>query len=273
MKDASATPNPDLEILTHPSLPCLYKRCINPSRYDLYEEVFRREYSHMKQLQSRMARAGESDLYARLFPAYHKAERDSHGQPYICMDLLSGRTLEEVLSSADYREPGPHQLLDGKDILHIFDQLRIALGWLYRDGIVQFDLLPQNIVVRDEKTFDVSLIDFTDCYYPFLKGAPRGRYNRVDFRVNPALPLSVQMETTCALLFTRLFYNGNCFYKTDFCLDPLKPEGRRTVEFFQRQYGQVIGCLLYSPAGDASDNPLDGFDIWYRHLRRALADH
>lgn len=271
MKDACATPNPDLEILTRSNPRRLYKRCITPSRYDLYEKIFRRECSHMRRLQSRMACAGESGLYARLFPAYHKAGRDSHGRPYICMDLLSGRTLEEVLSGASPTEPGPHRLLCANHILHIFDQLRTALDWLYRGGMVQFDLLPQNIVVRDEKTFDISLIDFTNCCY--CKEEPRGRYNRVDFRVDPALPLSVQMETTCALLFTRLFYNGNCFYETDFCLDPLKPEGRRSVEFFRRQYGQVIGCLLYPPAGVASDNPLDGFDIWYRQLRRTLADH
>ena len=81
------------------------------------------------------------------------------------------------------------------------------------------------------------------------------------------------METTCAILFTRLFYSGNCFYETGFRLDPMTPEGHRSVKFFQGQYGQVIGCLLYPPTGGASDNPLDGFDIWYEHLCRALANH
>lgn len=77
------------------------------------------------------------------------------GQPYIVMDLLTGKTL------ADYLKDRNHLTLN--QTLMVFQQVCLALAEAHKCGIVHRDIKPENIVIDelpDGKSIQVKVVDF-----------------------------------------------------------------------------------------------------------------
>lgn len=76
------------------------------------------------------------------------------GEPYLVMDFLVGRSLEEIIE-----KEGPLNL---DRFMHIFKQTCMALSYIHKRGIVHRDLKPSNIMIvstEGDNEF-VKLVDF-----------------------------------------------------------------------------------------------------------------
>jgi serine/threonine protein kinase len=74
------------------------------------------------------------------------------GQPYIVMDYVEGKTLEELL------QKGP---LETERALRIFSQIADALSFAHQHGVIHRDIKPGNIMVTTESGEEtVKLLDF-----------------------------------------------------------------------------------------------------------------
>lgn len=232
------------------------KTCENPNKYDDYSISFEMEFSHMNQLRILMEQKNATRSYSHLFPNYYSTYCSSSGQPFIRMEFVNGTTLEDILSN---RPPHafPYRLLTHKQMLHIFEQLHDAIYWLYQGGMMQIDLSPQNIMVLNSD-FDISLIDFTNCYYT---KAPSRSYKIIDNRIDTRQPIGMQLRDACALLFTRLFFSGKTHYNEYFSIISAK-------RFFEKEYHQLLNCLFYPNSityvSDMDD--LAYWEDWYEHL-------
>src|SRR5262249_30396360 len=84
----------------------------------------------------------------------HEIERDDAGRPFIVMELLQGRTLQERLRD------GPLTLAETVDVAR---QLLEVLQSMHAIGIVHRDLKPANVFVTDSgrvKVLDFGLAKF-----------------------------------------------------------------------------------------------------------------
>lgn len=81
---------------------------------------------------------------------------EATGQPFIAMELLQGRTLEERLQTQ-----GP---LSAAELVEVFGQLGHALGLAHNKGIVHRDLKPENIFLAQARrkgvSFTAKVLDF-----------------------------------------------------------------------------------------------------------------
>lgn len=247
-----------------------YKRCKNPTEYSHYSKLFQTEFNHMNNLRTLMEKSGTEEIYSRYFPYYYSTDTDCSGQPYICMERIAGNTLEEILTNKNCYEI-PQRLLSHQQILHIYEQLHEAIYWLYQGGMLQLDLSPQNILVLNNN-YDIKLIDFTSCYF-FKK--PTGIHKQIDYRFRPQVSASIQLRDSCALLFTRLFFNGNEYYQKYFASQNIY-KVRINRNYFEKQYPQLLNCLFYPESTEytMSDTvTLSYFECWYETLRKLLCNY
>lgn len=77
---------------------------------------------------------------------------DEEGQPYVVLDYLKGKSIDELL----VRE----KFIPQKRALKIFTQVCSALEHAHRQGIVHRDLKPGNIMLLDDETDYVKVVDF-----------------------------------------------------------------------------------------------------------------
>ncbi|MEO1338539.1 MAG: serine/threonine-protein kinase, partial [Myxococcota bacterium] len=77
-------------------------------------------------------------------------------QPYIVMEFLRGPTLREVLEDRAYDKAPLH----ADQVLRIITQLCDAIAAAHAQGAVHRDLKPQNIIVVDENTLALKILDF-----------------------------------------------------------------------------------------------------------------
>ncbi|MFI6925332.1 protein kinase [Nonomuraea spiralis] len=75
---------------------------------------------------------------------------DDEGRPILVMELVEGRTLNEVV-----RRLGP---LEPADVVRLGAQLAQALGYLESRGVSRIDLKPSNIMMKPSK--DAVIVDF-----------------------------------------------------------------------------------------------------------------
>lgn len=77
---------------------------------------------------------------------------DEEGQPYVVLDYLRGKSIDELL----VRE----KFIPQKRALKIFTQVCSALEHAHRQGIIHRDLKPGNIMLLDDETDYVKVVDF-----------------------------------------------------------------------------------------------------------------
>jgi serine/threonine protein kinase len=73
-------------------------------------------------------------------------------QPYYVMDVIEGETLEQVIQ---WREP-----YTSAEAFLLLQQLCIALQAVHTRGVLHLDLKPSNILLREERSPGVVLLDF-----------------------------------------------------------------------------------------------------------------
>jgi len=88
------------------------------------------------------ARAASRLTHPNLLSVYGSG-RAANGQPYLIMDFLDGKTLEEII-----RAEG---VLELTRFLNIFAQVCEALAHAHRKGVMHRDLKPGNIMIIQEK--------------------------------------------------------------------------------------------------------------------------
>lgn len=251
------------------------KTCSAPRDYKRYSSAFSLELAHMQRLQHLMESKNEGQTYANLFPHYLDLQYDSEGRPFLHMEKINGESLEDYLGR-QRRRNYPYPLLTDWQISHIYDQLYLAVSWLYQGNILQFDLSPQNIMINNR--FDIRLIDFTDCYYTDLSLSDNKKKGckKIDYRLNQSAPVSYQLRDSYALLFTRLFFCGKKHYDDLFSFRSNSDKSRNTRRFFEREYPQLLNCLFYPddpPPCETEESrryPLSDWEIWYRRLSKLL---
>jgi serine/threonine-protein kinase len=84
--------------------------------------------------------------------AVHAIGKTPAGAPYIAMELVEGRSLEEVCAAE-----GP---LATRRTIGLARQLAAALDEAHRAGIVHRDLKPANVMVREREPLQVKILDF-----------------------------------------------------------------------------------------------------------------
>lgn len=251
------------------------KSCDDPRDYNRYSLAFGLELDHMQRLQHFMELKKKGQTYSNLFPHYKNLQYDSKGRPFLHMEKIGGETLEDYLCR-QRRHNRPYPLLNDRQILHIYDQLHLAVTWLFYGNIIQFDLSPQNIMIDNQ--FNIHLIDFTDCYYTDLSHLDNIKKGckKIDYRLNSSSPVSFQLRDTYALLFTRLFFCGKKHYDEYFSFRSDSEKSKITRSFFDREYPRLLNCLFYPDdplhyeTEDSCRHPLTDLEIWCRQLTKLL---
>ncbi len=130
----------------------VYRACDPEIGRTVAIKVLKPEFARDERLVARFlreARAAGALSHAHIATIYDVGQAD--GLPYIAMELVDGRPLDEVLA-AEGRLPYER-------VLHLARQLADALAYAHRAGIVHRDVKPSNILVaRDGRT--VKLLDF-----------------------------------------------------------------------------------------------------------------
>ena len=240
-----------------------YKYCKDPRHYDDFFLYFQMEYDSMERLKQLMDDTGKGSLYTQLFPLYYTYSCTTSKQPFICMEYITGCSLEEKLSAQYINKNEPFPILNAQQILHLYEQLNTALYWLSQVGIFYLDLNPKNILVLNNN-YDIKLIDFTNCYYQNKPDIP---YRVLDNRISQKSPIGVQLRDAGALLFTRLFFYGQEHYNNYFSLNTLNNK-----TFFSR-FGSLLDCLFYPDEllEDSEKHPLSYWEDWYTQLLRRFS--
>ena len=245
----------------------LYKYCCNPARYEEYAVCFQYEFQKMKELEDLMSQNGFHKDYTQLFPSYYDYGRATDGAPYLKMDYIDGITLEYFLSHSPRScECLPKQILEPGQIWHLFSQLNHAQHLLSLVNILQMDLSPKNIILRNDHP-DIRLIDFTDVYYldhriRRKREALRHSHHLIDYQANPELPPARQLQEAGVLLFTRLFYQGQKGYLN------YRP---RDSFFHKHNYSGLLDCLYKQDMNPGpAEDPCYYWDCWINQLFHCL---
>ncbi len=241
------------------------KICNYPAKYKESANAFQKEFQYMRNLQQLMKAENCGHIYSQLFPHYYQLEIKPDGKPVLSMEYFSGQSLENYLK---HRQPhnSPYPLLTHKQILYIYAQLHNATVWLKRGNMIHLDLSPQNILLINNN-FDIRLVDFTNCYYTnssFL--TTKQGYKKIDYRINSSLSPFKQLRNTYALLFTRLFFNGNEHYQTYFSCNLHTEKGEKNYEYFQKKYPCLLNCLF---CPESAKNI--SWEDWYKRLIALLS--
>lgn len=134
-----------------------------------YTEDYRTWYDMEYRTMSELYRdCGKQFSY---FPQYYQVVFDEAdiNYPAVCMDYIAGCTLDEYLhqhASPEAAAGGcPALYLSPRRYRHLMEQLKDILAILRDHGIIYLDLKPENIIIRDTESFDISLVDYTFCQY------------------------------------------------------------------------------------------------------------
>lgn len=137
--------------------------------YKDYTEDYRTWYDMEYRTMSELYRdCGKSFFY---FPRYYQVifKETDINYPAVCMDYIEGRTLDEYLRLQTSQKAAaagcPALYLHPRQYHHLIEQLKNILSILRDHGIIYLDLKPENIIIRNLESFDISLIDYTFCQY------------------------------------------------------------------------------------------------------------
>lgn len=259
------------------------KYCINSEKNEQYKYLFRCESEHLNALCQLMKSQSQEELYNRLFPC--QVQNGLHAAPdrnaFIRMQYIHGINLEEYLQK-QYRpdRPEPRILIPPDKLSHLFEQLYVAFTWLNRAGILAFDLSPWNIIITNEATFDIRLVDFThSCYMDTSGHIPDGPRKRMDNCIWPNLPVPLLVWNHYVLLFTRMFFSGNEQYNRgfqsskssvqNFFIENFQNTADLVLSFDQAMVNRYIAQAKELMSSGACDN-LTYLTNWHHQLQNTL---
>lgn len=242
---------PDTEMFHDNNGLYIYKVCIVRSKYSMYDQLFDQECKSMQALYNK-----DPIHYLRYFAKYHEHRTDSFKRPYIKMDYVCGKTLENIL--CENRHLGNHNHLTDRQTLHLFEQLDEAQHMLRGIGIMHLDLNPANIIVLNDD-FDIKLVDLTGaCHF----NGPKRGYSLIDYHADVGIAPALQLRQAGALLFTRLFYSGNRAYLEYDWQSFLKTHGR---------YRLLLQCLKKGCTAEDTEDPMFYWSLWIAQLKSTLS--
>lgn len=203
----------------------LIKACTNPEARHIYRNAFQKELNCLQNLNKK----------ASCIPAYYEASIfDSDysygsnttdvipkGTPFISMEYVQGVTLEQYMKNLNFQGKQPACLLSPRQFSRICQQVYDTICFLYLEkGIAHLDIWPRNIIITNEDTFDIKLIDFTLCYSrdEHKSHQPQNQYifKKNDHRLHVTIdrPLSATLRRAMMFFVIRLFYASDTDYKS-----------------------------------------------------------
>lgn len=96
--------------------------------------------------------------------AVHDFGVSDHGQPFIVMELVTGRTLSQLIAS--------QKAVPLSNVLTMFQQIAEAIAYAHKKGVVHRDIKPSNIIVDEGEDGELipRLLDFGIARIPQTEG-------------------------------------------------------------------------------------------------------
>ncbi len=175
--------------------------------------------------------------HPNIVPVYEFGAQDN-GRPYLCMKLVDGETLEDVLGRVGEGRLEADALAD---LLHIFVKVCEAVAFAHSRGVIHRDLKPRNIMISDfgqVYVLDWGIARLVDA----PGGGPRVRLGSDGPSVSGTDPSGALIGTPCYMapeqlqgrddaLDTRtdVFALGGTLYQILTGQPPLTPETMRAI--------------------------------------------
>ncbi len=201
------------------------------SYIDVFFKEFQREFTAMNSLYKNV------NNYSDYFPRYMDCCRDSSQPPFILMEYVAGRPLSDYLTSDQPFNPSPAMRLSNAQLHRICTQVYDMIRILYAHGILYLDLTPENVIITDEHTFSVKLIDFTFCRHT---GQKNQFIKTSDYHLNTQWPDSLLLLRSMMLFFTRMFFKNSEDFEQYFSWDSFHRFA------LQNGYGNLLDQMLPS---------------------------
>ena len=219
------------------------------------QNVFRAEYNRMTSLRKSL---GE-EKYGKYFVRYLSNGTDAMGRAHLLMEDAGGETLRSYLSRQAPPREG-RRLLTGSFTKELFRLLLESESYLQKEGLVQLDISPGNIVLLLDEAgslLGIRLLDMTGCYdLSTGLGIGGGVARQISDRVPAFTPIDIRLRDSCAALFGLLFFDR----ETDFSLQEI-PEPYRS-------YASIPKGV---PDGGNRDVPLlAAMSEWINEMARTL---
>lgn len=164
----------------------------------------------------------------------HDFGLESGRRPYIVMDLLSGRSLSDIIKEEDYLKP--------ERALPLFMQIADALAYTHKKGIIHRDLKPSNVLIIERL-------------------GNKEEVRILDFGIAKLLP----HEGTDGVALTQ---TGEVFGSPLY----MSPEQCRGEKLDSRADIYSMGCLMYEClTGKPPVNGANMLEILYRHMNEMPA--
>ena len=186
-------------------------------------KLMRPEFAQNQQAVQRLMQEVEtaSQLIHNNLVRVHGYGQDRKGEPYLVMDFVAGKNLEELLTKSDGK-------LEPRRALDIFTQICEGLNCAHAHGVIHRDLKPSNIIISSEAggRESVKIVDFG-----FAKLTEEG-------------DASMRLTQTGEVF-------GSPFY--------MSPEHCLGKELDQRSDIYSLGCLMYETL--TGSPPLQGDNV------------
>lgn len=223
------------------------KLCKDTDAFSIYKEAFQKELHDLQDLNERctcLPAYYASGVYtANHYYGSTPSEIIPKGTPFISMEYIEGVSLEAYLEKCNCIGNQPACLLSPRQLSHICQQVFDTICFLYLErGVVYLDIWPRNIIITNNDTFDIKLIDFTFCYAND-NGVTRKNEHRLHTQKRP---IAAMLARAMMFFVIRLFYRTEKDYDDSF--------SPKTLHLFENicngHLDQLFNDVFESPSND-----------------------